>query len=50
MSGLRISVDYAVNAAYITLRPEAVARTVEVTSDVFVDLDALNVVDRKSVV
>lgn len=39
-----LEIDGSVGAAYITLSNEAVARTVEVTPDVMVDLDKMDVV------
>lgn len=41
---VKVSVDHTVNAAYIELSTEEVARTVKVEDGVMVDLDAMNVV------
>lgn len=42
-SSIRIDIDQSADAAYIRLSDKAVARTVELTDDVYVDLDDLGV-------
>lgn len=42
-ASIRIDIDQSADAAYIRLSDKAVARTVELTEDVYVDLDELGV-------
>ena len=41
---VKVTVDHTVNAAYIELSNEPIVRTVELSSSILVDMDALNMV------